>query len=289
MVLLSHSDKWRILPDETKFFTPNFSNQIDMKKALFLFALLALVAVGCDKDDDTKPATSSNLSVTFKATFDGVQLEKQKDFMYGSYPVRFERYTQYISDLVLVKSDGSEVKLSEVEFLEFFPDFNSGNLSVTPKYTYSQIPIGDYTGLKIGVGVRTDLNAKKPSDFPAGSPLALENEYWLSWKSYIFSKIEAKAEVDGTGNDYETFLNYHSGSAVNRDIYKAFSFTVPFSVTGPTDEMTIELDMKKLFTDSNGKLLDLNVPENQYTGTTPNDLGVAEFLRDNWPNVVSVK
>ncbi|MFN4254452.1 MAG: MbnP family protein [Saprospiraceae bacterium] len=260
-----------------------------MKNALLLIALLSLVTVGCDKDDDSKPATSSNLTVTFKATFDGVELEKQKDFMYGSYPVHFDRYTQYISDLALVKSDGSEVKLSEVEFLEFFPDFNSGNLSATPQRTYANVPLGDYTGLKIGVGVRTDLNAKKPSDFPAGTPLALENEYWLSWKSYIFSKIEAKAELDGTGNDYETFLNYHSGSATSRDIYKAFSYTIPISVTGPADAMTLELDMKKLFTGPTGKLLDLNVPENQYTGTTPTDLGVAEFLRDNWPNALSVK
>ena len=260
-----------------------------MKNALLLFALLALAAVSCKKDDDSKPANASNLTLTFKATFDGVQLEKQKDFLYGSHPVRFERYTQYISDLALVKSDGSEVKLSEVEFFEFFPDFNSGNLSATPQRTYANVPVGDYTGLKIGVGVRTDLNAKKPSDFAAGTPLALENEYWLSWKSYIFSKIEARAELDGAGNDYETFLNYHSGSAINREIYKAFSYTMPISVAGPTDAMTLELDLKKMFTGSNGKLLDLNVPENQYTGTTPSDLGVAEFLRDNWPNALSMK
>jgi hypothetical protein len=265
-----------------------------------LFSLLLLVVVcftfSCKKDcgDGIIPVVENPKSIvklTFKANFDGQPLKRKTDFMYGIYPVQFSRFTLFVTNISLLKGT-VETKLTEAEFLEFFSESATDNNSTTPTFTYKDIPSDKYTGIKIGYGVSSDLNAKKPADFAANHALANENEYWAGWKSYIFSKIEGTAELveDTTFINYESFLNYHSGSAVaqNVDVATSFNFEQTIDISGAEKQIYVNLDLKKLFTIGT-KLLDITQTDNQYTGTNPSDLGLAKKLMDNWFKATTIQ
>ena len=241
---------------------------------------MLLITLSSCKDKTTETPVS-DYTLTFKATYNGQPLEKYKYYDYSDYKVRFSRFNTYISDVILLKGT-EEVKLSDVEWVDFTPDDATNNLALEVPLQF-QAPEGTYTGIKIGFGVRPDLNAKRPSDFPANHPLAKETEYWLGWKSYIFSKVEGQGDSNADGND-DIFLLYHCGSDA---VYRSYTFNQPI-VVAPGSGNSVEMDLKKLFT-INNQWYDLRVPTNQYTSNNPADVTVATVLMDNLVNAVSVK
>ncbi len=258
-----------------------------MKNLVLLFAATFFLLFGCHKiDEPVVEPTSKDITVSVKATFDGQVLEKDKVLeLANGQTLDFNTFTLYLSDISLLKN-GQETLLSEIEYFNFFSNPTSP-LAQTKTFTAKSIKSDTYDGLKIGFGVKPTLNKLKPSNFPAGHPLANEIEFWLGWKSYIFSKIEIEANLDASP-DMETFLSYHAGSTTSNDVYRVGSMTVPIDLTTAKNSFTIEIDLKKLFW-INGKLLDLTDPENQATGGTPSDLGLAAKLLENFINTVSVK
>jgi hypothetical protein len=60
---------------------------------------------GC-KDDEA--VTGIDFDVTFKATYNGAQLEKNTDYVFGTYPLQFIRYRLYLSDITLLKTNGKK-------------------------------------------------------------------------------------------------------------------------------------------------------------------------------------
>lgn len=247
---------------------------------LFLIALAALFFSACDKDE---PQQENNFTLTFKSTYDGEALEKYKNYPYGDRSVQWNKFNTFLSDLVLIKKDGGEQRLSDVEWVDFTPDLAPSDKAVEVKFQYT-VPAGDYTGLKIGYGVRSDLNAKKPSDYDPNHPLYLENEYWNGWQSYIFTKVQGLYDLDGTG-DPESTLTYHCGADT---VYQTATLDMDIPVTGESGAVTVEFDLKKLFT-YNGVLLDLNEPLNRNTSHSPSNIALGLKVMENFANATSVK
>jgi hypothetical protein len=255
----------------------------------FLLLAISLFFASCDKTGGDPIQPTSTVKLAFNATFDGQPLKKNTDYMFGTNPVQFSRFTLFVSNVTLLKGT-VETKLTEAEFLEFFSETNSGNASETPTFSYPKILSDDYTGIKLDYGMAPALNSKKPADFPATHALSNETEYWLGWKSYIFSKIEAKAELgaDTIPNNYESFLNYHCGSTTTFDVSSTHTFSQTIAITGSEKVINVEFDLKKLFV-FDTKVLDITLTDNQYTGTDPSDLVLAKKLMDNWQNATNIK
>ncbi len=252
-----------------------------MKKiALFLVGAALVMLASCGKDE---PQTDNNFTLTFKATYDGVALEKYKNYPYGDRTVQMNKFNTFLSDLILVKKDGGEQRLSDIEWVDFTPDLAPDNKAVEVKFQYT-VPAGDYTALKIGYGVRADLNAKKPSDFAPSHPLYLENEYWSGWQSYIFTKVQGLYDLDGVG-DPESTLTYHCGSDA---VYRTGVFNTDVNVTEKSGALTVEFDLKKLLT-VNGTLLDLSNPDNRNTSHSASNIVLGTKVMDNFANATSVK
>ena len=247
---------------------------------LLLFGLATLFFSACDKE---KEAPEKNFTLTFKATYDGATLEKYKNYPYGDRTVQWNKFNTFLSDLILIKKDGGEQRLSDIEWVDFTPDLASDNKAVDVKFQYS-VPAGDYTGIKIGYGVRSDLNAKKPSDFSPDQPLYRENEYWSGWQSYIFTKVQGLYNLDNAGEP-ESTLTYHCGSDA---VYRTASMNMTIPVTTESGAVTVEFDLKKLFT-YNGVLLDLNVAENRNTSHNASNIALGMKVMDNFANATSVK
>ncbi len=244
------------------------------------FALsIVLLAGGC-KDVDTVP--KSDVQLTFKSLYDGQTLETAKDYTYGTFPVRFSRFNVYISDITLLKGS-EEVKLSEVEYLDFTPEDATTNVTkpVVIKYPNAALT-GTYTGLRIGFGVKPDLNAKTPADFAPGHPLYRESEYWPGWKSYIFSKIEGAGFPNGAGTT-ALDLTYHCGG---NQCYKTFTFQRDIVVADNSGQVTVAIDLKDLFT-FNGQLFDIETTPTSSHGS--GGVGLMEDLMGNFGNAIELQ
>lgn len=247
-----------------------------------LFSLLlasALLLSACG--DNSQETPLADYTLTFTGTYDGERLEKYKDYPYDDYKVAFYRFNTYLSNVTLLKGN-EEIRLADVEWVDFTPDISPTNTSLDVPLRYN-VPEGDYTGIRIGFGVRPDLNAKQPRDFAVGHPLAREIEYWLGWRSYIFNKIEGQGDSDGD-NQPDIFLIYHCGSD---DVYREYTFQHPIRVEKGSGN-TVELDLKKIFT-INGQWFNLKEPYNQFTSNNPADVVVATILMDNFDKGVIIK
>jgi hypothetical protein len=246
--------------------------------ALFLLAILSFSAC---QDDPDPVVSKDNFTLTFKATYDGLPLEKYKNYPYGNATIFFDKFNIYLSDITLLKGS-EEVKLSDIEWINFTPDLAPSDSAVVVTYKLDA-PDGDYTGIRIGYGVRADLNAKNPADFPPGHPLYEESEYWSGWNSYIFAKAQGKYDLDGNGTP-EANLFYHCGSDPVYDV-ASFTHDIPVADTGA---LTVEFDLKKLFT-YDGQLLDLTVAENRATSHDMSNITLGQKVMSNFKNATILK
>ncbi|MBL7808966.1 MAG: hypothetical protein JNN28_14185 [Saprospiraceae bacterium] len=255
-----------------------------MQKQTFLIAFLAaaLLFSACHEHDNDGPKT--NFTVNFSASFSGERLTKYKDYPFGAnqIPLQFNLFSTYLSDIELVSADGSTHRLAEVEYLNFNPDNAPSDLSVIRDITYTNVPEGDYTGIRIGYGVKAALNAKNPADFANNHPLALEGEYWNGWDSYIFTKVEGKTDSDKNGS-YDIALLYHCGSDA---VYKVYTFNTPVHVHAGEPALNVNFDLEKLFIMDDGSYYD--IVTNFYTSNDPADVSVAQVLMHNFEKATSV-
>lgn len=251
-----------------------------LRLLLPLVALSIGLLAGCKDADNLDKA---DFQLSFQPRYDGQALETSKDYNYGSFPVQFSRFNLYLSDITLLKGT-EEYKLSEVEFVDFTPADATTNLAKTVVFNYpAAVPPGTYTGIRLGFGLKPDLNAKKPADFQPGTPLYNEDNYWPGWQSYIFSKVEGYAYPNGPGTDVLD-LTYHCGG---NQCYKAFTFNHDVVVTD-TDggQLTVDLDLKKLFT-FDGQLFDIQTTPSSMHGS--NGVALMEVLMGNFGNAVGLQ
>lgn len=253
----------------------------------YLLPLLLLAAAlfsGCEKDEKPAPqdpTPQDNFSLTFKVLYDGQPLEKYKNYPYGDKTIQFNKFNIYLSDLTLLDA-ANEVKLSDIEWVDFTPDLAPNDEAVEVEFKYD-VPDGDYTGLKIGYGVKEDLNKKTPADFPSGHPLYIESEYWLGWQSYIFAKVQGKVDLDGDGTP-EANIFYHCGSDA---VYNTATMVQTIRVAG-NGSLTVEFDLKKLFT-FGGQLLDLTVADNRTTSHDASNIALGQMMMNNFKNATVLK
>jgi hypothetical protein len=246
----------------------------NIARLLTLFSLVFLFS--CHEHEDN---TGVDFDINFKATFDGVQLEKNKDYQFGNIPMFVEACRLYLSDITLLNGD-KEIVLSEIEYLDFTP---SNAVFATPTITFKNVPEGEYTGIRLGYGVKPSLNAKKPSNFPAGHPLSIENDYWSGWKSYIFSTLDGKADPDNNGTK-NLSLAYHCGSDA---VYKTFEFAQTIHVHAGEVGARVTFDMKKFLTLADGTLYD--IAAHPATSNSASDVSVAQVLTANFGRATTVE
>jgi hypothetical protein len=239
---------------------------------LFLFSFSLAIFSGC-KDDDAEENGMLHLhlhtmvgsaAANYTATFQNAAGRK---FNIGDF-----RY--YISNIVLIKQDGSE-----------YP-FTGKVLLVDPathEYELGSIPAGSYKGFKFLVGLDSLTNHSDPTTYSSGNPLAIQTPgiHW-SWNSgYIFMKVEGFVDTTAAASgtpDYEYF--YHIGmDMLKRTIdFSNKSFTVE---GGKENEIVMEFDLLDMLSN-----VDMRT-ENQ-THTMDNMM-LAQKIANNWQSAFSVE
>ncbi|MGD1848673.1 MAG: MbnP family protein [Salibacteraceae bacterium] len=237
-----------------------------------LFALSAMLWVGCDSDDVDEPEfdpteTTGALRVNLVGMVNGANFSLGTAYTLSDGDrLRIERLKFYLSNISLVKPNGSETLLKDVMLVDY--DLTPSGNPAIPDWTNEFVvdaPVGEYTGIKFDLGVRQDLNESDPSTFGSDHPLSAstENMYWPWATMYKFVVLEGKADV-GSGS-FDALVAFHTGiSALYRQI-NTISQAVVVSENQEAN-FNVSLDIEALF-DGPGGQIDLSVSPLTHTGS----------------------
>lgn len=233
---------------------------------LFAFGLLTMSSCNKDEDDPAK------VRMEFTATVGNQDYAPFTDYTYyNGEAFTINKVVFYISSIDLVKSNGSTERISDIEYVDLSDPVEPGK-SV---FTFNDIPSGDYTAIRFGIGVPSDMNAKTPADFGVEHPLAIESMYWDAWDSYIFSKTEGRIDTTGNGETDQAYL-YHTGID---DLYRGLEATRDFELKGGEEKLIqFNLDVLKLFGSGND-YIDIKAKPMSHN---PADLDIATEIMDNY-------
>ena len=241
-----------------------------------------LFAADCQRGQDAE----ANLDIIYKATYDGqplVMFDQAYSYPDGT-PLKFQLFNLYISDIILIEQVGTttqETKISDIELLDFGNIFTAAEAQEGIRFEHHDLPWGVYTGIRFGIGVSPVLNDTSPSDYDTDHPLS-EN-YWSPALDYVFSKVEANADLNGDG-DFDDKLTYHIGKD---ELFqtKTFQREINFSSGGDLS-LELEIDVKEMLTNGSTSI-DINIEDNTQDHT--NNPDVYGFLWENLVNTIQLK
>jgi len=234
-----------------------------MKKILFsTFALVLLLMVSCKPEPIIEEDRTATIEVNFVAEYQNSPLIIfSQDYAYPELGNTFnvKKFQFLLTDLALLKSGtGDETELAEVELVEFTGMDTEDAAIKGTAFAYESIPVGEYSGIRFGLGVNRELNkAESVSNYAAGEPLT--TGFWPGWGSYIFSMMEGNFDMTGDGlyDDMEEDFSYslHTGS---NEAYRVVTLNTPISVTKDDDNIIkIVIDYGKILQTSEGQVYDI--------------------------------
>ncbi len=252
-------------------------------KNILILLIVSLTLLGC-KD---KPTT---LTVNFKAVYDGAPLLLDEITTYNYFdgsPIKMTGFRFYVSDVKLYA--GAEVvQIIDIEDI----DFTSNNKTSTGATEGQSIVItdpvsGNYDKIEFSIGVPAADNASLPASFGYDHPLGPSNqsEYWDSWNSYIFAKIEGRQDADSNG-EFVGFT-YHTGVD---DMFRTRAISTNFEVAeGKENTLQFEVDAKKIFANSQSTIDLVNDPVVHTLPSNTSSMIFSSTISDNLINSISIR
>jgi hypothetical protein len=234
------------------------------------FLLLAIALMGvlsaCKKAEPTGPA---DLKVEFSHMMGSSEL--YPDYTYhlaNTDSVRFTSVKYWVSNVVLLRADGSELALPNSYYLvDATADHHS-------ELVLPNVPRGSYNGIRFLVGLDSAANHANPLNLPQGSVLNNPGMHW-GWNpaaGYKFLVVEGQV-WDGAGA--KEGLTYHIANMRN---VMTVSLNRPFTV-GSDNEFYIKADYQKLFQT-------LDMPADKFTMSSPNAATLTNKIVANVETVV---
>ena len=267
-----------------------------------VIATTAIAALSsCSKDNNTPQPAKPNpglqgngkVSLQFenyvgneKLTL-GADANAAKAYTSNGQTLKFSEVKYVITNIVLVKADGTKVAYHTEDLDKGGFLINQENTtSLTPILT--ELPEGDYKGIEFGLGVKKELNnLSLQNKFPnfyrlTGSFKQAQIMHWEWANGYRFVKLEGWYSNATATNDT---LSIHMGSAfkgtkvvgedkkvkeikdeylnVDRDAFRFISLDFPKTLSvkkGVTAKVTIKADLDKLVNGTNKITLEGKVP-----------------------------
>ena len=253
------------------------------KKITFLVLAAGLVLSGCRKDSESQGNTSAlDLATVLEnqgqpaAINDTLRLSNGRDFV-------LRKFKLYLSNINLVKVNGSKTKLSDV-FLADVGDANTGRIRISEISSEE-----NYQSIEFGLGLDSVQNDSDPTSFPLEHPLSTFNQMYWSMLKYRFAIVEGRSNVaDSLGNTQSDVLHaYHPGTD---PLYKEVTLPLPQGFNQQLDNsnspnLKIVVDIDQLFT--NAPAIDMvNEPQ---THSEPVDIATAIKFMNNLQAAVKLE
>lgn len=197
---------------------------------LLLALSLVFGSASCDKKTEDGEA---DLKLSFRMMHDQSPLQMFQFYPVGSSSdsVEYQLLEFFVSDIALVKEDGSLHPLSEVEYINYNTVLDAEAAQRGRSLSFEQVPAGEYKGLRFGIGLGAEINNTEPGDYPTTTELGNLSNYWTAWNSYIFSRIEGRFLPSGEST--ATFFLYHSGA---NGMYQELSFEQPIRIEANSEK-----------------------------------------------------
>jgi hypothetical protein len=250
--------------------------------ALF-YLLLAFSLWTCDKEDKNSD-TGGELTLNFRGLYEQDKLKMfNADYAYAdNMKLRFQLFQFYISDVALLKTDdpkGDSLQLIDIELVSFKNIQTDDAAQKGISFTLKNIPPGTYKGIKLGLGVSADLNAVGPSSYTPPHPL--DDNYWSWAKGYVFTKIEANADLDNSGK-YATKITFHVGE---NEFFRKKVFLKDIVIKDKSSSnLSLDVDLHRVLAQSSSNYLDFRKVTQDHTV----DKAIAKFIADNLGEALKV-
>lgn len=232
--------------------------------------LIALVFSSCGKDEET-------ININFKLTYDDNPLVMFDEYDYPTgEKFNITRFSFYLSNLEFA-STNEAVTVIDAEYIDLTMsniDTEASENGYDLSIDISEMP--DYDRISFGIGLDAATNSTVPADYSSSNDLSLISEYWASWTSYIFVKIEGNIDLDRDGS-LEQGVALHLGA---NEAYRLLNYSN--IVSGQDIEITI--DLLDIFSD--GEVFDL---ANNPRIHNLNQMPLITQLMDNFAANVAVK
>lgn len=178
----------------------------DILLSTLLISGILLTFSSCKEDE------FGTVELKLQLLYDDTPFEATREYNYpGGYDLFFTKVSMFLSNIEL-QSVGENFELLPVTFIDFGATQNTAeNAALGTSYTITDVPKGDYTGLKLNLGISSQENSTQPADYDSSNPLSNTGEYWAGWSSYIFHKTEGKMDTNGDG-EFDTNIALHIGS-----------------------------------------------------------------------------
>lgn len=239
--------------------------------SLILFVVLLM---GCNNNDPVQP-TQQDLELNFKALYgdDPLVLFQEYDYQAGTKTL-FQLYQFYLSDIRLIRADGSAEAISDIELVSFEQTTTPASAEAGVTVALEDIPAGDYVKIQMGIGVDPELNKTTPSEYEPGHPLS--DNYWSAAKGYIHSKIEGRSDTL-SGDGFDNGITFHTGSDA---LYTIVEFDIQLTIDERQPApLQFTSDLRSVLIQENGEFIDFR----QYSVDHHSKAEVFEFIGRNLP------
>lgn len=228
----------------------------------------AMTLTACRNNDDAPK--KNNVTLHFDNVVGNQALELGKTYTSNNQNITFNEVKYVISNISLVKADGKEVPYN-IDNLDKGATVVNLADAKTFDYILTDIPAGNYKEIKLGLGVKKELNTLLDQEkFPKFFKLTGKNETKMHWEwgtGYRFIKIEGKYD-----NNTEDF-SIHTGSTRKNNIetdpfvpgvdaFREVTLSLPSNAVVGTKapKITIKADFDKLLNGTNKITLLGNIP-----------------------------
>lgn len=221
-------------------------------KKYMLSAAVLVAFMSCSSDDENRVA--NNVTLEFSNTFNNTPIvlgaatsaDATVNTSDAGQVHHFSELKYVVSNIRLIKADGTEIPYN-VNNLDTGATVVNQAKPETLNYVLSDIPVGDYTEIKFGLGVRSDLNILDQVSFPTFYDNAGSNDTEMHWEwgtGYRFTKIEGFYDTDNKE------LSFHSGSTLEgeegnytqgQDAYRDITLSLPSTATVGNNAPTIAI------------------------------------------------
>lgn len=228
----------------------------------------AMTLTACRNNDDAPE--KNNVTLHFDNVVGNQALELGKTYTSNNQNITFNEVKYVISNISLVKADGKEVPYN-IDNLDKGATVVNLADAKTFDYILTDIPAGNYKEIKLGLGIKKELNTLLDQEkFPKFFKLTGKNETKMHWEwgtGYRFIKIEGKYD-----NNTEDF-SIHTGSTRKNNIetdpfvpgvdaFREVTLSLPSNAVVGTKapKITIKADFDKLLNGTNKITLLGNIP-----------------------------
>ncbi len=229
---------------------------------------------------------TANLDLDFKLLYDGEPLIFGNFYDYSpETQISIDRFSYFISDLVLIGESGSdELELKEIDFLDYNKiDDPFPVTSPVINSRINNIPSGEYSAIKMGIGVNSELNATLTSEYSSSHPLGQADLYWDELNTFIFTMIKGGFDTDGNG-DLDRIIFFRAGTT---NLYTEVTIPVQLILrNSETGTLSFTVDLKKLLTQNNSEMLGVDELANNVD--TP-DLVTMQKVMNSFPEAIQLE